>query len=326
MIKHSFLLAILFICSSCSYFTGPEGLYPSTKYDFINENVEEDIELPNDLEISSKENHYPVSFPNASVEPITPKPRQIFATSGDSSVQLRRLGELMWIYIETLPSTSWPISKSYWDTSSYEVISANPDLGELVINFDQDYILKMKIEHGIKEASTEIFLNQIKKNNNEIISNPSLIQAELEKVVSYFAENVGIYSGTSLAAQNLNEMKKAKIFAIDGQTVIELDLNFDRAWSSVSRAMTAANIVSNDKDRTKGIFFVSYAPEEEGGFLSFMGFGGRQVSQESLFNSEAQFEVRIIEKNNKTYVRAYSKNGKIVEAEELLSKINESLS
>jgi hypothetical protein len=46
--------------------------------------------------------------------------------------------------------------------SSYEVISANPDLGELVINFDQDYILKMKIEHGIKEASTEIFLNQIK--------------------------------------------------------------------------------------------------------------------------------------------------------------------
>ena len=50
---------------------------------------------------------------------------------------------------------------------------------------------------------------QIKKNNNEIISNPSLIQAELEKVVSYFAENVGIYSGTSLAAQNLNEMKKS---------------------------------------------------------------------------------------------------------------------
>ena len=28
----------------------------------------------------------------------------------------------MWIYVETLPSTSWPISKSFWDTSSYEVI------------------------------------------------------------------------------------------------------------------------------------------------------------------------------------------------------------
>ena len=40
----------------------------------------------------------------------------------------------------------------------------------------------------------------------------------------------------------------------------------------------------------------------------------------------AKFEVKITEKNNKTYVRAYSKDGKIEEAEELISKINESLS
>jgi len=40
----------------------------------------------------------------------------------------------------------------------------------------------------------------------------------------------------------------------------------------------------------------------------------------------AEFEVKIIEKNNKTYVRAYSKDGKIEEAEKLISKINESLS
>jgi hypothetical protein len=40
----------------------------------------------------------------------------------------------------------------------------------------------------------------------------------------------------------------------------------------------------------------------------------------------AEFEVKIIEKNNKTYVRAYSKDGKIEDAEKLISKINESLS
>ena len=48
--------------------------------------------------------------------------------------------------------------------------------------------------------------------------------------------------------------KKANIFTENGQTVIELDLNFDRAWSSVSRALTAGNIVSNDRDRSNGIF------------------------------------------------------------------------
>ena len=47
----------------------------------------------------------------------------------------------------------------------------------------------MKIEHGIKEASTEIFLNSDNINHNEILSNPELIQTELSNLVSYFAES-----------------------------------------------------------------------------------------------------------------------------------------
>ena len=231
----------------------------------------------------------------------------------------------MWIYVETLPSTSWPITKSYWNTSSFETLNADPLTGEIDINFDETSILKMKIEHGIKEASTEIFLAQIDKNSNEIVSNPELIQSELSNLVNYFAESVDQFSGTSLAAQNLNDIKKAKIFVENGQTVIELDLNFDRAWSSVTKAMDASQILSNDKDRSNGIFYVSYAEEEEGSFFSFLNFGRNDKNQKVNFDG-AQFEVKITEKNNKTYVRAYSKDGKIEEAEKLISKINESLS
>ena len=315
-----------FIFSSCSYIAGPEGLFPPTKDEFLKEKVEQDIQLPGDLALISKENHYPVDEISETLEnQDVPKPRQIFSTSGDSSVQLRRLGELMWVYVETLPSTSWPISKSYWDTSSYKVINADPATGEIAINFDESTKLKMKIEHGIKEASTEIFLVQVDKTSNEILSNPELIQTELSNLVNYFADSVGQFSGTSLAAQNLNEMKKAKIFVDNGQTVIELDLNFDRAWSSVTKAIDSANIIANDKDRSNGIFYVSYESEEEEGFFSFLNFGRRKSRNATVFG-DAQFEVKISEKNNKTYVRAYSKDGKIEEAEELISKINESLS
>ena len=326
-IKLSLLTSIIFL-SSCSYINGPEGLFPPTQYDFLSETVEKDITLPENLDLITDENHYPVlEIKEIINDQNVPKPRQIFASSGNSSVQLRRLGELMWIYIETLPSTSWPISKNYWDTSSYEVLSTNPNTGEIVINFDENSILNMKIEHGIKEASTEIFLNQIDKDSKEIQSNIPLIQSELENIVNYFADSVESFTGTSLAAQNLNEMKKAKIFAENGQTVIELNLNFDRAWSSVSKAMTASNIVSNDLDRSKGTFYVSYENEEEGGMFSFLGFGNsRNKENRNTFNEDSQFIVTIIEENNKTYVRAVSKNGKIEDAEELLSKINESLS
>ena len=288
--------------------------------------------LPDDLNVIVIENHYPVNVVNElSDDQEVPKPRQIFASSGNSSVQLRRLGELMWIYVETLPSTSWPITKSYWNTSSFETLNADPLTGEIDINFNETSILKMKIEHGIKEASTEIFLAQIDKNSNEIVSNPELIQSELSNLVNYFAESVDQFSGTSLAAQNLNDIKKAKIFVENGQTVIELDLNFDRAWSSVTKAMDASEILANDKDRSNGIFYVSYAEEENDGILSddgifsFFKIGGSSKNKKVDFDG-AKFEVKITEKNNKTYVRAYSKDGKIEEAEKLISKINESLS
>ena len=319
------LLTILFLTTSCSYISGPEGLFPPTKNAFLKEKVEEDMLLPNDLDTIMIENHYPVEIGETlSNDQKVPKPRQIFASSGNSSVQLRRLGELMWIYVETLPSTSWPITKSYWNTSSYETISANPQLGEIIINFDEGSFLNMKIEHGIKEASTEIFLTQIDKNSNEIISNPDLIQSELSSLVSYFADTVDQFTGTSLAAQNLNDLKKTRIFVENGRTVIELDLNFDRAWSSVTKAMDAAEIFANDKDRSNGIFYVSYVEEDNRGFLSFLN--PRKNEDKKVLSDDAQFEVKIIEKNNKTYVRAYSKDGKIEEAEKLISKINESLS
>jgi outer membrane protein assembly factor BamC len=299
-------------------------MFPTTEYDFLNENVESNISLPENLDPVNSENHYPVSKPNEiKNDQDVPKPRQIFASSGNSSVQLRRLGELMWIYIETLPSTSWPISKSYWDTSSFQILSSDANTGEIVIDYDQSSILKMTIEHGIKEASTEIFLTQVSKDSNELVSNVELIQSELENVVNYFAESIDSFSGTSLAAQNLNEKKKAKIFTENGQTVIELDLSFNRAWSSVSKALSAANIISNDRDRSKGVLYVSYVKEKEGGFLSFIGLGNNNA--EIAFTEEAQFEINIVEENNKSYVKAISKNGKIDDAEQLLSRINEAL-
>tara|TARA_Y100000996_G_scaffold348660_1_gene287273 strand:+ start:174 stop:1160 length:987 start_codon:yes stop_codon:yes gene_type:complete len=313
---------------SCSTISGPNGYFPDTKYDFLDEEIEEDIALPGSLSDPNSENHYPV-IDLEDIDSIleVPKPRQIFASSGNSSVQLRRLGELMWIYIETLPSTSWPIAKNYWDTSKYEVVGADPISGEIEIDFNLETKLQMKVEHGIKEASTEIFLYQVNKNNGNIESNPEFVQSELEKIVEYFAASISNFSGTSLAAQNLNEMKKANIFTEDGKTVIALDLNFDRAWSSVSRALIAANIITNDRDRTNGIFFVSYAEEEERGLFGL--FGGRnsnENSQEIVLGEESQFEITIVEENGKTFVRAISKDGNIENSEQLLSKINESLS
>ncbi len=326
--KHLFtFLPLIFFVTSCSIIGGPNGYFPEKKYDFLEEEIEADITLPTNLDSPNTENHYPVGDPS-NLENVleVPKPRQIFSSSGDSSVQLRRLGELMWIYIETLPSTSWPISKNYWDTSEYDVIKADPVSGEIDIDFSQSSKLQMRVEHGIKEASTEVFLYKINKISGDIESDPEFVQMEMEKMIDYYADSLSSFTGTSLAAQNLNEMKKAKIFTEDGMTVISLDLNFDRAWSSVSKALNAAEIVTNDRDRSNGTFYVSFAEKDDRRFRLFGGRSSNDNTQNNQFGQSSQFEITITQENNKSYVRAKSKNGNIEESELLLSKINESLS
>ena len=71
------------------------------------------------------------------------------------------------------------------------------------------------------------------------------------------ADSVDSFSGTSLAAQALNDKKKTRIFNLDDTTIIELDLGFDRAWSAVSRALDEGKIKVNDRDREEGFFLVS---------------------------------------------------------------------
>ena len=234
----------------------------------------------------------------------------------------------MWVYVETLPSTSWPITKNYFEASSKSIIDADPDAGIMVIKYSDNLNLKITIEHGIKEASTEIFLSSY--NSGEDSSEklePKFIQQELEKIVQFFASSAASFSGTSLAAQNLNDRKKAKIYNVNDQTIIELSLGFDRAWSAVSRALNAGNIKSNDIDRENGIFLVSYSVESERrSWFSFLNFNDEESNDVLLLGESAEFRIFLESKNDKTNIFVESLDGAKEEAEALLSKINELLS
>ena len=329
-LKDSLLFLAIFCITSCSYISGPEGLFPETKNKFFEEEIAPDLNLPSSELIIEKDDHYPPinqTIPVAEVQNI-PVPRQIFSSGESNEVQLRRLGELMWVYVETLPSTSWPITKSYFEASSMEIIETDPDAGIMLIEYSDSLNLKITIEHGIKESSTEIFLSSyLDDSNSPNATEPEFIQAELSKIVEFFASSASSFSGTSLAAQNLNDRKKAKIFNLNDRTIIELNLGFDRAWSAISRALNAGNITSNDIDRNNGIFLVSYSVEsEKKGWFSFLNFNDDQNDGSLLLGEAAEFKIILKSENNKTNIYVESLEGSNEDAEALISKINELLS
>jgi len=320
-------IVLVFLLSSCASLTGPEGAFPDTRYDFLDEELSEDVVTTDDLELRGEEDHYPIDV--AAQDTIfqeVPKPRQIFSAGGASEVQLRRLGELLWIYVETLPSTTWPITRSYWETSEFQLLDANPETGEMLIDFDEEINFKITIEHGIKESSSEIFLSGVQKDEGASVElDQDEIQPYLEDMVSYIADSVGTFSGTSLAAQSLNDRKKSRIFSENERTVIELDLNFERAWSTVSRAINASQIISNDRNRDEGIFYVSLSAQEESDESRFNPFSFlRRNPSEQI--ADPEYIILVSRSGSKTLIRAEAMTGNIQDAEDLLSILNESLS
>ena len=210
MIKYFLILVTMIFISSCSLFGGSEGYFPDKKYDFLDEELSEDVVTTDDLELNTEEDHYPIDIASKdTVFQEVRKPRQIFSAGGASEVQLRRLGELLWIYVETLPSTTWPITRSYWETSEFQLLDANPETGVMLVDFNDEINFKIIIEHGIKESSSEIFLSGVQKDEETLVElDQEEIQPYLVDIVNYIADSVGTFSGTSLAAQSLNDKKK----------------------------------------------------------------------------------------------------------------------
>ena len=318
---------IAFLVSSCASITGPEGAFPDTTYDFLDDELSQDIVTPEDLELNREEDHYPIdTLSGDTVFQEVPKPRQIFSAGGASEVQLRRLGELLWIYVETLPSTTWPITRSYWETSEFQLLDANPETGVMLIDFNDEINFKITIEHGIKESSSEIFLSGIQKDEEIAVElDQEEIQPYLEDIVNYIADSVGTFSGTSLAAQSLNDRKKSRIFSENERTVIELDLNFERAWSTVSRAINASRIISNDRNREEGIFYVSLSAEEESDEARFNPFAFLRRNPDEQI-ADPEYMIYVSRYGSKTLIKAEAITGNIQDAEDLISILNESLS
>ena len=317
----------LLIISSCASITGPDGAFPETRYDFLEDELSEDLVTPEDLEIETEENHYPTdtSLTNIVFQEV-PKPRQIFSAGGASEVQLRRLGQLLWIYVETLPSTTWPITRRYWETSRFQLLDANPETGVMLVDYNDEIDFKIVIEHGIKESSSEIFLSGISKTDGSVYElEQEDIQPFLEDIVNYIADSVGTFTGTSLAAQSLNDRKKSRIFSENDRTIIELDLNFERAWSTVSRAIDASKIISNDRNREEGIFYVSLSVDEDSESSRFNPFGflRRNPSQQI---ADPEYMILVTRSGDKTLIKAESVTDNVDDVEDLISILNESLS
>ena len=251
------------------------------------------------------------------------RPRQFFSSGSNNEIRLHKLGQIRWLYVESLPSSVWPILNQYIENENdLSIKISDPDEGvietEIFNRKDKEVKYRFKVEHGIRQASTELFFTELVKQENDwaILDNDNSEADEfLRKLLDYFS-SATVSQGTSLVALNLNQGRKSEVINTnDGKSYIKLSIGFARTWAALNRALKDAAINVNDLNREEGYVLINYGLPEEEGILA------------RLRKSEPK-EYKIIVRSSSedlTQIMLDSEEWND-ELESLLSEINQSLS
>ena len=201
------------------------------------------------------------------------RPRQFISSGSNNEIRLHKLGQIRWLYVESLPSSVWPILNQYIENENdLSIRISDPDEGvietEIFNRKDKEVKYRFKVEHGIRQASTELFFTELVKQENDwaILDNDNSVADEfLRKLLDYFS-SATVSQGTSLVALNLNQGRKSEVINTnDGKSYIKLSIGFARTWAALNRALKEAAISVKDLNREEGYVLINYGlPEEEG--------------------------------------------------------------
>ncbi len=251
------------------------------------------------------------------------RPRQFFSSGSNNEIRLHKLGQIRWLYVESLPSSVWPILNQYIENENdLSIRISDPDEGvietEIFNRKNKEVKYRFKVEHGIRQASTELFFTELVKQENDwaILDNDNSEADEfLRKLLDYFS-SATVSQGTSLVALNLNQGRKSEVINTnDGKSYIKLSIGFARTWAALNRALKEAAINVKDLNREEGYVLINYGLPQEEGILA------------RLRKSEPK-EYKIIVRSSSedlTQIMLDSEEWND-ELESLLSEINQSLS
>ncbi len=214
---------------------------------------------------------YPISGEievlDISEKKLTPRPKQLFSAASSNEIRLHKLGEIRWVYLGLEPSAVWPLTIQFLETNkNLSLDSFDPNTGTISSkkfkknNIESKYVFK--IERGLQQSSSEIFVSQLNKINNswQIVSSKD---SKLDELINEFYEYLSSSdpsTGTSLVALNLNASNKTEVISDDesGMSKIKLRINFARAWAALRRSLLLAGYKIIDEDRNEGVFYLEY--------------------------------------------------------------------
>lgn len=257
-------------------------LYTDRHQNYLKADSIKDLEIPEDLKKGTIEALYPIpsvskqdnAFFDLEVDGFeVPRPEPMSAERLNQKVRIQKVGERQWILLEASSSQVWPLAQSFLSQYGIPVSRSVPKTGLIEtdwVTFKDDESTRsrfqVRIEKGLRPDTTEVhFLNaqtpadSIPKNftwpqASDSPEQESWLLTEMANLLAVEVQN----NSASLLGQAVGGQVKAQLLMEDAEPILQLDLDYQRAWASVQNAVKRPEFASWDENGNQGIIYARF--------------------------------------------------------------------
>ena len=266
------------------------------------------------------------------------------AASNVGDVRIERSGNQRWLVVNRPADKLWEPVREFWKTSGFQLAIDQQDLGIIETDFaenraklPQDFIrntlgrvlenlystgerdkFRTRLERTAS-GGTEIFISH--RGMIEVVTNssstststvwqPRPADPELEaEFLRRLMVQLGVSPDQSKALIAVDAARQtSRIETVNNQQVLLVDDGFDRAWRRVGLGLDRTGFTVEDRDRSKGLYFVRYvAPLSDN---KSSGFFGNLFSSKAATPAPLKYQIVLTAKGDMTSVTVLNADGK----------------
>ena len=266
------------------------------------------------------------------------------AASNVGDVRIERSGNQRWLVVNRPADKLWEPVREFWKTSGFQLAIEQQDLGIIETDFaenraklPQDFIrntlgrvLETLYSTGERDkfrtrlertasGGTEIFISHrglievvtaTSSSSTSTVWQPRPADPELEaEFLRRLMVQLGVSPEQSKALIAVDAARKtSRIETVNNQQVLLVDDGFDRAWRRVGLGLDRTGFTVEDRDRSKGLYFVRYvAPLSDN---KSSGFFGKMFSSKAATPAPLKYQIVLTAKGDMTSVTVLNADGK----------------
>lgn len=234
------------------------------------------------------------------------------------NVRIERAGTQRWLVVKGDPDQLWQVVKDFWQETGFIVNVETPEAGVMETDWAENRAklplggirgflgkvldsvystserdkFRTRLERGAEKGTTEIYISHrgmeevfVAPNQEQTKWQPRPPDPDIEaEMLGRLMVRFGVQqeqARSQIAAATVAQRAKLSRTQ-DGGNTLAMDEQFDRAWRRVGLALDRVGFTVEDRDRSKGLYFVRYIdPEVDGktgkvneGWLSRFKFWG----------------------------------------------------